>query len=333
MDSKERVKRTIEFNSPDRPPICGGPYSDIVRICGYENWLETDWKYNDTLKKYERRDEWGCIHRIGEINGSHYHVETNPLRDWSALETYRFPSTTNIDRKLPKIKEYIEKEGKGEKYVEAAMDPGPYLVMTNLKEHENMLMDFHLNMPKIIELYSRIVDYYITMVEKLKNVGVHCVTFYEDWGTTRGMICSPQMWEKNFKPVSKRLIDSVHDLGLHFGWQVSGNVGEELLRHMADMGVDLLDEYQPNLKGIDVLGKTLRGKVCLLTCIDGVKTFERGTPEDVEKEANLLIEKMDCNGAGLIFRPNHPGQNPSPEIIKKINVLHKVVHSYCRLPS
>ena len=85
MTSKKRVKRAIEFRTPDRLPMEFSAFgvSDTVGF----GWNQIGTGDNT---KHETLDEWGCtwsrsdVKNMGQVKG-------HPLEDWSNLSSYKFP--------------------------------------------------------------------------------------------------------------------------------------------------------------------------------------------------------------------------------------------------
>ena len=107
MDSRECVRRAIIFQTPDRIPYFHRfldatrlRYPDLVasleaRYPG--DMAESCWKVpsimtsaNEADDVYHSTDEWGCV-RVTGIEGLTGIATGNPLSDWQALGSYRWP--------------------------------------------------------------------------------------------------------------------------------------------------------------------------------------------------------------------------------------------------
>ena len=151
MESREIVRRAIEFDSPPRLPFfLGGSWSDKLSavIENYPNdvcdcW-EMDRQENGWYFDIAAMDDWGCqwaktdINNMGQVVG-------HPLEDWSALPSYKPPDPRN-----PFYFKRIDEE------IRDANDK--YVVLTshfNLFERLHMLHGF----PKTLEDFSEDPDF------------------------------------------------------------------------------------------------------------------------------------------------------------------------------
>jgi len=85
MTGKERVKRAIEFRTPDRLPMEFDAFG-VSDTAGF-GWNQIG--TGDNTKR-ETLDEWGCTWGRSEVKNMGL-VTGNPLADWDKLSGYKFP--------------------------------------------------------------------------------------------------------------------------------------------------------------------------------------------------------------------------------------------------
>ena len=186
MESREIVRKAIEFDTPPRLPFfLGGSWSDKLSaiIENYPNdvcdcW-EMDRQENGWYFDIPEKDDWGCqwaktdVNNMGQVVG-------HPLENWNALTSYSPPDPRN-----PFYFKRIAKE------INDANDR--YVVLTshfNLFERLHMLHgftrtleDFYLKPEKIHSLIDMILEFKITHLEEAaKRFGeqVHGIFLTDD---------------------------------------------------------------------------------------------------------------------------------------------------------
>ncbi len=125
------------------------------------------------------------------------------------------------------------------------------------------------------------------------------------WGDVaykNGMLFSPELWRKVFKPHVKALIDLCHEHGLMIVYHGCGNA-TKIYEDMVEIG---LDSYNPlEVKaGLDVvkLKENYAKRLSFVGNID-VRALESGDPKVIKKE--LLYKMQAGKNGGWIFQSDH----------------------------
>ena len=304
MSRKERVTRAIEFTGPDHMP-------GEIRMRTEEDWegdvVSAAFSFlpqQDSWKELPNGDtqyttEWGFVIRK-RPNFVGYHVDYCPLEDWESLKSYQFPDpepaieslTSSFQKQMSGVKDH---------YVLFDFTAGPFLILHFLRRDENFLMDLALEQERIGELFDRVLDYQIEIMRRLPALGVDAVIFFDDWGHQGGMLFSPQAWENVFIPRYERLRKETRELGLHFGFQATGDF-RAVLPDLVELGIDILVPYQHSSLGIEELGQQVGGKICCRCSIDYQTTGPEGTPEQAREEVRRLFKALASEKGGLIYR-------------------------------
>jgi uroporphyrinogen-III decarboxylase len=129
--------------------------------------------------------------------------------------------------------------------------------------------------------------------------GFHGIHFADDWGTQTGLMVSPSMWRKLFKPRFQRQFDLAHDLGLHTWYHCCGSF-LPIMEDMHQIGVDVLNISQPNVNDISEVGRRLRGRQCFMMPISYQTVSILGTPEEIHAEARRLYDALAVPEGGFI---------------------------------
>jgi hypothetical protein len=169
MESKEIVRRAIEFDNPPRLPFfLGGSWSNklasVIRnfpndVC--DTWemdrQESGWYFDNPAP-----DDWGCkwqktdLKNMGQVVG-------HPLEDWRALAAYKLPNPCN-----PYYFERIEDgiRDAGDKYVVITSHFTLFERLHMLHGFAQTLEDFYLEPEKTHQLLDRILEYKIAHLDE-----------------------------------------------------------------------------------------------------------------------------------------------------------------------
>ena len=293
MTSRELCQRAIEFRKPERLPMaypsCG--HTDILPVMytAPKNWKPSE----------PGEDEWGAVWQKTEIQNMGQ-MKKHALSDWDALETYRFPDPDDESR-YERIETMLE--AVSDKYVVCLAET----VLTlweryySLRGFGQALMDFHLYPDKMHDLLERILEFHIGI---MRNLGrrfkgrLDCFVVSDDWGTQYSTLIAVPMWRAFFKERYRRLTNAIHEAGMHAILHTDGRVND-LMHDFIEVGFDGFNLHSPTVVGIEEIGQ-FAGKTAFMPCIDIQNTYARGTPEDVRREAKLLLEHWGTKDGGII---------------------------------
>ena len=151
-------------------------------------------------------------------------------------------------------------------------------------------------------------NYKVFWDEALTQVGryIHLMALADDLGHNGGLLFSPKLFRRIYKPRLRRLITFIRTKTDAKIWFHSCGAISELISDLIDVGVDVLDPVQVSAKGMD--SATLKrefGKDLVFWgggCHTQVLNF--GSPEQVREEVRKRINDF-AQGGGYIFTPGH----------------------------
>jgi hypothetical protein len=302
MTSREIVKRCIEFRDPPRI----GLHFQVDPIQG-RTWDETDFagvgysgdpRFNPKPGQTEWVTEWGVRRKtlntqIGEAVGF-------PLAEgWHLLDRYEFPDFAAPWR-WTNLKQDVERAHAAAKYVYGHI-PSLMLLPIDLRGMENWFMDNAAEQDNLAHLLDHLVNASKTIIEHYAVAGVDGVITWDDMGTNDRPLVSPATFRKLYFPRYKGTIDLLHNHGMHFIHHCCGQV-REYMDMFVEAGCDVLQLDQPNLMGIEWLGKNYGGKICFWNPVDIQTTIGSGNLDVIEDEAHRQVWHLGNFAGGFMVK-------------------------------
>ena len=189
--------------------------------------------------------------------------------------------------------------GCGDRYRLASFDLSGFTVYTLLRGFENSMQDLLGSPDGFAALMDLIMDFECNLMRMAARHGFHGIHFADDWGTQTGLMVSPALWRRVFKPRFKQQFELAHQLGLHVWYHCCGNL-TDLAAEFHEIGVDVLNISQPNVVDVAEVGRQLRGRQCFMMPISYQTVSIQGTQEEILHEAQRLYDLLATPDGGFI---------------------------------
>ena len=295
MTGRERVIKAIEFDNPDRIPICFWnrdhkrgdimvfelsipPLSDV--FAAPEAKIRSEWGY-----------EWTKLN-----DGTMGQPEKPVIKDWIDLDSYSFPQLNPTGR--TNGVEAFKKQA-GSRYLLASLCISGFTTYMFIRGFQNAMLDFIDEAEQSVELLDAIFSFENALIALTAEVGFDGIHFADDWGTQDELIISPVLWRRIFKPRYASQFDYAHSLGLHVWFHCCGNI-TSIVPDFYDTGVDVMNISQPNVVDVPKVATILKGKQCFMVPISYQTVSISGTPEDIKAEARRLYTELGTENGGFI---------------------------------
>jgi hypothetical protein len=242
-----------------------------------------------------RKDEWGTVweYRIFCMTG---HPAEWPLEDIQRIHSFPFPPNEYASAASFDALKARSAEIRRTRFHKAGWF-GLFERMIGLRRFEDVLMDLAEDSEEINLLADRLVAYQAADIARLIEAGVDGIQFGDDYGTQQGLIMSPELWRRFFKPRLQTLIRPVQDAGVKVFFHTCGK-SRELLDDFREIGVDAiwpqLSLYDPP----ELAAHCRDLGLAVAIHIDRAHVMTKGTPEDVEAAVEY---------AAKVFRPQDGG--------------------------
>jgi hypothetical protein len=325
MTSRDLVRRALRFERPPRTP----------RQAWVLPWAEQqhpDWvarlreRYPDDLaaapplyrvplpvtgSRYEKGlyvDEWGC--RFHNIHGGVIGIVREPLiADWSDLERFRTPDevlTVDTDA----VRAFCRGSGR---FTLAGTLVRPFERLCFVRTMEQAMIDLAEEPPELLELLRRMHEHYLREVEVWARTDVDAIMIMDDWGAQRGMLVSPRVFRRHFRPMYEDYVAIARRYGKFVFMHSDGDI-LDIMEDLVAIGIDALNS-QLACMGIETLGRRFAGRITFWGEIDRQILLARGTLPDVEAEVRAVREHLHAGGGVIAQCEFGPGAIPE-------NVMH-----------
>ena len=339
MEPLERILCTVSHQRPDRPAI------DITSTPEARENLKKHLRIEDDELLLKRlgadirrvgpryvgpsdmmgaggggaagRDFLGVVWKAVKNEYATYNeVAYSPLTDAKTvreIEEYSWPSVDWFD--FSHLSEEIDGINRDQRYAVLFFAGGAFETPWYMRGLERFLMDL-VECPDIAEALSfHAMKFYkaraLKAIEQSKGK-IDMIGSGGDIGTQRGIMVSPDSWRKHIKPNSTELIRTFKDMGFVTFYHSCGSL-VPVIEDLIEMGLDILDPIQPKADGMNPenLIKNYAGRLSFHGGIDEQELLPNGTPEEVRKETERLIDILGSDG-GYIVSPSHAFQPDTP---------------------
>ena len=183
-----------------------------------------------------------------------------------------------------------------------------FMVSTYLRGMEKLFMDFLLNPIYAEALISKIGEFMVEFNKiNLFNIGnaIDLYGIWDDFADQEGLMISPGLWRKFYKPWYEKLITEAKKYGLLVCFHICGNCSD-IIGDLIEMGVDLLDPVQTSARnmGLENLKQKFGKNICFHGGLDTQKFLPNANPKQIKNEVKRISSLFE-NSGGLILGPSH----------------------------
>ena len=320
MTSRELVKRTLEFDRPERVPrelwllswATDNYPADVERIrrdfpndivhapAVYGTQPVTT---GDPCRIGAYIDEWGCIFENRQ-NGIIGEVKEPLLKDWSDVDIVKPPrEALTFD---PGAVNAFCRES--DDFILAECCPRPFERLQFIRSSENVYYDVIDRPKEFTVLLDRIHSFYVEEFGMWAATDVDGLMFMDDWGAQRSLLISPDMWRELFKPLYRDYISIAHDRGKYCFMHSDGFI-IDILPDLIELGLDAINS-QIFCMDVRTLGERFRGGITFWGEIDRQHILPHATESEVADAVRLVRDSLYDNGGVIAQCEFGPGARP-----------------------
>ncbi len=341
MTKKTRVQAVLERKRPDRLPaqanFTGAMRAAIAAHLGISP-AGVDGRFDNHLLRVdispEKRssadgtiayDWWGAGFDTTEEG---YRIADYPLAGQNDIASFSWPDPSGPGL-LKEASAAVETENSREdpRFIIPNFGFALFERAWSLRGLEQFMMDMVLEPVWSEELLERITGIQVKLAREYVALGVDGGYFGDDLGAQRGLLFSPDIWRKLFKPRMKRMFGVFTDAGLPVIMHSDGDI-QEIIPDLIDIGLSCLNPCQPEVFDHNRLKKEFGRDLSFYGGVSTQEVLPKGTPDDVRRAARRCIDELASDGTGLIFGPSHRMMSDIP--MHNIDALLETL-SYCTL--
>ncbi len=176
---------------------------------------------------------------------------------------------------------------------------------------ENFLADIAGEYAFAKRLCREIVEKNLVMLENfLALEAIDGVLLGSDWGSQRGPLMAPDVWDDLIRPGEQAEYDLIHAYSKDVWVHSCGDIAV-LLPRLVDMGVDVLNPLQPECMDIAQVKADFGPDLTFWGGLSTQQTLPFGTPEAVRAEARRVYDLLGAGG-GYVAAPAQAIQTDVP---------------------
>lgn len=195
----------------------------------------------------------------------------------------------------------------------------------NITGMEELFMAFYDKYDIVDEICEEITNIKIEMAVRLVRAGVDIIHMGDDFGSQKGLLMSPDIWRKLFKPKIEKTINAIRDIKgdcLVF-FHSDGDISS-IITDLIEVGVDFLNPIQPECMDIREISKRYGEKIAFWGGVGTQDTFYRDKDfifETVKDTIEILGQAKR-----LVISPTHMIQGDVP--LENIDYFFEAVKLY-----
>lgn len=320
MDSRERVRRTLAFRSPDRVPrqlwilpwaedrypreVAGlrRRFPDDIVTCPpfFKDPPPTSGGMHDPGTYV---DEWGCVFENIE-RGIIGEVKKPLLERWSEAPRVK-PPEGRLSVDLRRVAEFISGT---DAFILAPTRVRPFEQLQDIRGPENLFLDLAAPPDEFCRLLEKIHGFYLRELGLWASTGVDGLMIMDDWGGQRSLMVSPVLWRRIFKPLYGEYAAVARRAGKFLFMHSDGFIAD-ILEDLVEVGVDALNS-QLFCMDIEDLGRRFAGRLTFWGEMDRQRLLPSGSEAEVREAVRRVRRAVWRDGGAIAQCEFGPGARP-----------------------
>jgi uroporphyrinogen decarboxylase len=246
----------------------------------------------------------------------------------SIRDVLEFPFPDPLDEsRYEDAKKYIDRY-KGDYFIIGDIEVTMFDFAWHMVGLERFLSDMATGEPYVEALIDRCMEFSLQVGKRLIQLGVDGIWGADDFGTQNGMMISPSMFRRIFKPRLAALVRELRAVNADVVvmYHSDGAVAP-ILGDLIEIGVDVFNPVQPNVPGHEpsALKAAFGGQLSFWGAIDQQYLLPRGTAEEIDRGVASVIHALGAGG-GYMCAPAHILQADTP--VENVEAFIAAVHRH-----
>ncbi len=173
-----------------------------------------------------------------------------------------------------------------------------------LRGMESILMDFRLYPEFAHELFDRLMQIHLELIDRLADLPIDAIRFGDDFGGQQGLIMGAPIWREFLKPRLAKMYGHAHEHGFDV-WIHSCGDNSPVIEDLIEIGVDVFNPFQPEAQDVYAMNRAVGDRMTFEGGVGTQELLPRGTPEGIRAEIERLCDEIG-RGGGFILSPTKP---------------------------
>jgi len=330
MTKRDVVLQALAFEKPPYVPWhigltidCAARLREHLGVDDLSGFLDNHFvNVTSHIDDFQQVDEAHVRDRYGVLWDRSIDKDIGTPVDWpikapADLDRYEWPDVADpalyadIPSRLAGCRDRFSRYGLGFSLYERAW---------TMRGMSNLLMDMVERPEFVHEFLDRIVEQNLIQIQKALELGVDCVHFGDDYGMQTGLIMGIRHWREFIKPRLARMFEPVIAAGKVVSMHSCGRV-QELFDELVEIGLKMFNPFQPEVMDVFEHLRRYRGKLAFHGGMSVQKVLPFGTPEEVRRATEELIQAG--RDGGYVFAPSHdaPRDVPPENLVAMMEIL------------
>jgi len=177
---------------------------------------------------------------------------------------------------------------------------------------ENFMCQLYDNRDLIEWVLDRYQQYYVAVAQRLAQYPLTFMYFGDDIAYKGGTLVHPECLRELWVPRMRAMMAPATARGIPIVFHSDGNI-EALLPDLIEMGVKAINPVEPYAMDITRIHRRYAGHLTLIGNLDVGGALSQGTPADVRREAEALIDTVGRDGDLILASCHSITANVKPE--------------------
>jgi uroporphyrinogen decarboxylase len=348
MNSRERVLRALRRDGlPDRVPLQFDLSRPLLEAFSQKLEIPIGWQpnYYEDLKyrtsgneirvamgsdcvlvgggvpagfEPEQTDDGCIVNEFGmkmKMGLAWYDVVEGPLEQAGSVQEVRdlpFPDPTD-EARFEDARRYIDRY-RGEYFIIGDVELTMFEMAWHMTGLQKFMTDMAMGEPYVEALLDRTMEFSIAIGRRLVELGVDGIWTGDDFGAQNGMMISPDMWRRLFKPRMAEVFRQFRavDPEVVVMYHCDGAIAP-ILDDLIEIGLDVFNPVQPDVPGHEPheLKARFGDRLSFWGAIDQQHLLPKGSPDEIDADVKAKIEALG-SGGGYMVAPAHILQGDTP---------------------
>lgn len=362
MNSRERVLRALRRDGlPDRVPLQFDLSRPLLEAFSAKLDIPIGWQpnYYEDLKyrtsgneirvamgsdcvlvgggvpagfEPEQTDDGCIVNEFGmkmTMGLAWYDVVEGPLEQAGSVQEVRdlpFPDPTD-EARFEDARRYIDRY-RGEYFIIGDVELTMFEMAWHMTGLQKFMTDMAMGEPYVEALLDRTMEFSIAIGRRLVELGVDGIWTGDDFGAQNGMMISPDMWRKIFKPRMAEVFRQFRAVNpdVVVMYHCDGAIAP-ILDDLIEIGLDVFNPVQPDVPGHEPheLKARFGDRLSFWGAIDQQHLLPKGSPDEIDADVKAKIEALG-SGGGYMVAPAHILQGDTP--VENVEALIEAVRRH-----